>query len=282
MAGRAGRRGLDRQGTVITLVNDSEVQGAALPDWEDTKLEAITSKVALRFNTVVNLLARFTPSEIEALFANTLAAYQYRQGDHISASGELDPVTLLKEDFDGKLALLRELNFVSDQKLTPSRRDLSRDFRPRNPGHRAIVPRGIESAQTRRNLFPLGGHRLRKKTGRPVAPNEGSKLAAGSIAGHRSYPAGRPPAPTASRDLHSTANWSSGGRLGPRHVDAQPVEAIPDLGRGLCQCVPQSHRPGPTDSRGPACRRGRYPQEVIGVYRQAGPRCGTSPPLRPH
>lgn len=128
MAGRAGRRGLDKQGTVISLVDSQELQRSLPPKWEDTRLEPITSKMALTFNTVVNLLARFGQEEISALFDQTLAAYQHRSGQRAMDLGrnikqanshsDLTPAQALQADFDKKIRLLTELGFVESGRLT--------------------------------------------------------------------------------------------------------------------------------------------------------------------
>ncbi len=121
MAGRAGRRGLDRQGTVITLVDGSDLKRSLPPNWEDSDLEPITSKVALTFNTVVNLLARFNSSDIDRLFSKTLAAYQYHGGASTGSEKskpEPNPVETLKLDLAQKVKLLADLGFIADDQLT--------------------------------------------------------------------------------------------------------------------------------------------------------------------
>ena len=64
MAGRAGRRGQDRQGTVISRID--QIHPGKLPIWDEQKLEPIESRISISFNLVVNLLARFSTNQIEA------------------------------------------------------------------------------------------------------------------------------------------------------------------------------------------------------------------------
>ncbi|MFS8629044.1 MAG: DEAD/DEAH box helicase [Limnochordales bacterium] len=59
MAGRAGRRGLDEAGTVLILADAQRMAAAGWRDWEKAQLEPITSRLALSYTTVLNLLAKF-------------------------------------------------------------------------------------------------------------------------------------------------------------------------------------------------------------------------------
>lgn len=121
MAGRAGRRGLDRQGTVISLVDTRTLYREPPPEWKDSQLEPVTSKIKLSFNTVVNLLARHNPENIRALFGKTLASYQYRKRKEAGTFTPLDadPANQLWTDFQEKLSLLEALGFVTEGKLSP-------------------------------------------------------------------------------------------------------------------------------------------------------------------
>ncbi|HEY8496073.1 MAG TPA: DEAD/DEAH box helicase [Limnochordales bacterium] len=67
MAGRAGRRGLDREGTVICLADPDTFLKAGLRDWETEALEPLTSRFALSYTTVLNLMCRWVglPSDDE-------------------------------------------------------------------------------------------------------------------------------------------------------------------------------------------------------------------------
>lgn len=120
MAGRAGRRGLDRQGTVISLVDSRDLNRELPPEWEDSRLEPVTSKMNLSFNAVVNLLARTDLADIRSLFSKTLASYQYQKRKQAGTLTPLDvdPVDKLWADFRQKLELLSSLGFVSENTLT--------------------------------------------------------------------------------------------------------------------------------------------------------------------
>jgi superfamily II RNA helicase len=76
MAGRAGRRGMDRQGTVLSLVDFKELAKNPLPEWNEERLEPITSKFALTYNLLLNLLPQYGQAGLTKLFSKTLSAHQ--------------------------------------------------------------------------------------------------------------------------------------------------------------------------------------------------------------
>lgn len=59
MAGRAGRRGLDRTGTVLIRADAETMAEAGERDWETATLEPIASRLSLSYTTVLNLVERF-------------------------------------------------------------------------------------------------------------------------------------------------------------------------------------------------------------------------------
>ncbi|NPV52771.1 MAG: DEAD/DEAH box helicase [Firmicutes bacterium] len=79
MAGRAGRRGVDRQGYVFTLVDLNYFDKEQFPVHEEKKLERLASQFRLSYNTVLNLVARYTREEVETLLDKSFAAYQRRR-----------------------------------------------------------------------------------------------------------------------------------------------------------------------------------------------------------
>ena len=62
MAGRAGRRGLDKAGTVLIRTDPETMEAADWRDWEAASLEPITSRLSLSYTTVLNLIERFAGS----------------------------------------------------------------------------------------------------------------------------------------------------------------------------------------------------------------------------
>ncbi len=112
MAGRAGRRGQDRQGTVISRID--QIHPGKLPIWDEQKLEPIESRISISFNLVVNLLARFSTNQIEALLSSTLASFQEK-----GTSGQTRGFSDLVADFQEKADLLEQLGYVRGHLVLP-------------------------------------------------------------------------------------------------------------------------------------------------------------------
>ena len=110
MAGRAGRRGWDKLGTVISRMD--HVSPDQLPVWDETDIEPIHSRISISFNMVVNLLARFTPQEIEVLLDKTLSSFQSQQG-----LIEIRSADELMDDFKEKWILLQKLGYIEGTEL---------------------------------------------------------------------------------------------------------------------------------------------------------------------
>lgn len=77
MAGRAGRRGIDRQGHAILVLQQQDLPTAQ--DYAQVKPEPVVSRLVLRPNTVLNLVATRTDSEIRALLTRSLKVFQARR-----------------------------------------------------------------------------------------------------------------------------------------------------------------------------------------------------------
>lgn len=77
MAGRAGRRGIDSFGLVFALADYRALSEGELFDPAKVKSEPIKSQFALTYNTVLNLVNRYSEEEIQKIFASSLANYQY-------------------------------------------------------------------------------------------------------------------------------------------------------------------------------------------------------------
>ena len=78
MAGRAGRRGIDERGYVYAAVDLNEIRVDELPSLREADVEPLKSQFSLSYNTVVNLIRRFSEEEIRAVLRRNFAAYQYR------------------------------------------------------------------------------------------------------------------------------------------------------------------------------------------------------------
>ena len=81
MAGRAGRRGIDKEGDVVIRQNfdDFEESRPLLHRLMSNESEPITSSFNLSFYSVVNLLERYDTEDIKTLLHRSFKAYRRRQ-----------------------------------------------------------------------------------------------------------------------------------------------------------------------------------------------------------
>ncbi|MCK9362576.1 MAG: DEAD/DEAH box helicase [Syntrophales bacterium] len=113
MTGRAGRRGQDRIGFMLTI------PGRFMDMIHVRKLlsrepEAIASQLRSDFSMALNLLLSQTPEDIRNIFSHSFAAYQRKQGR--KEQGEQPD---LWSDFQRHLKLLKDEGFVGgDERLT--------------------------------------------------------------------------------------------------------------------------------------------------------------------
>lgn len=87
MAGRAGRRGIDRAGDVIMKVEFEEYAEIqpVLRTLLDGKSEPVTSSFNLSFNSVVSLIDRYSEEQIQNLLERSFMAFQNaRRADNIA------------------------------------------------------------------------------------------------------------------------------------------------------------------------------------------------------
>ncbi|MFS8543924.1 MAG: DEAD/DEAH box helicase, partial [Limnochordales bacterium] len=124
MAGRAGRRGRDREGTVITRAEPDTILKAGLRDWETERLEPLTSRLRLSYSTVLNLLHRHggarpetgslgrwePPDTLVRWLQASLKCFQSPRPDETAAK--------LQEELAQRTALLARLGYVDDGGLT--------------------------------------------------------------------------------------------------------------------------------------------------------------------
>lgn len=79
MAGRAGRRGLDEVGYVFTVVDFNFFSPAEFPTMSEDDVEPLRSRFTLTYNTVLNLVANYSPEEIHDVLEKNFASYQTRR-----------------------------------------------------------------------------------------------------------------------------------------------------------------------------------------------------------
>ncbi len=106
MAGRAGRRGIDDRGYAFTMADFNYFVPEEFPSMREDEIEPLRSRFTVTYNTVLNLVRKYTDEEIRAILRKNFATFQgERQRERWrlaleSARKRLE--TLEREDADGK------------------------------------------------------------------------------------------------------------------------------------------------------------------------------------
>ncbi|MDP4158429.1 MAG: DEAD/DEAH box helicase [Bacillota bacterium] len=124
MSGRAGRRGLDKKGYSFAIVDLSYMEKSPPPKFQLNRLEPLTSQFRLTYNTVLNLTATLTQTQIETYFQKSFASFSYRLSyDHLHH--ELDQIQ--QQLNDAQHLLCEEVgSFKCPLKHHPKRKELER------------------------------------------------------------------------------------------------------------------------------------------------------------
>ncbi len=112
IAGRAGRRGIDKEGYAIAMINRRDFNGKLLEKITKTDTEPIRSQFHLSTNTVLNLIHRHSAQDIEKVLHKSFFTYQknganFKKGHSLRAS------------FEKHKHKLERLDYVLAEKLTP-------------------------------------------------------------------------------------------------------------------------------------------------------------------
>ncbi len=99
MAGRAGRRGIDEVGDAIVKLDYFEYDEVkeTLDEVLAAKSEPVSSSFNLSFNSVINLLDRYSESQIQTILEKSFRAYQNVRTAH-ELEAELDELQARKSD----------------------------------------------------------------------------------------------------------------------------------------------------------------------------------------
>ncbi|MBS3116781.1 DEAD/DEAH box helicase [Candidatus Woesearchaeota archaeon] len=114
IAGRAGRRGIDDKGYVVSMIfrptfNYHEVKRITSKD-----IEPIRSQFRLSVNTVLNLIEQHSPEEIEKILRLSFYSYQ-KFGEKFDKI----PSTVLLSRYSSIVRKLKKFGYLEQQHLTP-------------------------------------------------------------------------------------------------------------------------------------------------------------------
>lgn len=76
MAGRAGRRGIDPEGFVFTLVDLKYFDPQDYPSMKESQIEPLQSRFALTYNSILNLIKNYDDEQIYRILGQNFATYQ--------------------------------------------------------------------------------------------------------------------------------------------------------------------------------------------------------------
>ena len=112
IAGRAGRRGIDKIGYVVTMINRNGFNYNEIKSVTDKDMEPIQSQFRLSINTVLNLIERHTPEEIERILRLSFYSYQKFGKDYYKV-----PTKVLLSRYNSIVRKLKKYSYIeSDTK----------------------------------------------------------------------------------------------------------------------------------------------------------------------
>ncbi|MBR9699075.1 DEAD/DEAH box helicase [Candidatus Woesearchaeota archaeon] len=109
LAGRAGRRGIDKEGTVIALVDRVRTDPEKVAKISSRDIEPIISQFRLSYNTVLNLIKGHTDEEIDIILKSNFDYFLRKKSEkqiRIAAS------------FQNKVKKLRSMEYIQEKYLT--------------------------------------------------------------------------------------------------------------------------------------------------------------------
>ncbi|MBI2142769.1 hypothetical protein HYU20_00290 [Candidatus Woesearchaeota archaeon] len=112
MAGRAGRRGLDKEGFVFIMIERREFDHAKTKKVVTSDTEPIKSQFRLSINTVLNLVKQHNTKEIDEILGKNFDAFQKHGKDLIQKKTENHYA------FEKYCQKLTKLGYLSDGRLT--------------------------------------------------------------------------------------------------------------------------------------------------------------------
>jgi superfamily II RNA helicase len=115
MAGRAGRQGLDREGLVISILSDEDLQDAPLADLFGGKVEPIVSRFNLSYSTILNLYGELALQLLDA-YDKSFAAFQASTGSQRSRERKRAQA---RATLRSRIAVLQDAGYLDEEGLLP-------------------------------------------------------------------------------------------------------------------------------------------------------------------
>jgi superfamily II RNA helicase len=108
IAGRAGRRGIDKEGFVISMIFRPRFDYKKIKRLTTDKSEPVKSKFKLSYNTVLNLMQRHSAKERDVILSQNFHVFQQKIKD----------ITIIRQKFDKLVKKLRKHKYLDGDKLT--------------------------------------------------------------------------------------------------------------------------------------------------------------------
>jgi len=115
MAGRAGRQGIDREGLVISIMDDEDLEDAPLADLFSSKVEPIQSRFNLSYSTVMNLYDHMGMDMMDA-YDKSFAAFQAQTGSQRQRERIRSKA---RASLRARIHVLMEAGYLDEQSLLP-------------------------------------------------------------------------------------------------------------------------------------------------------------------
>lgn len=109
LAGRAGRRGIDKKGTAIAMYHRQDHDIDKIIKLTSKDVEPITSRFSLSFNTVINLIRAYGDEEIEKILKSNFDYYLKLKNNK--------PINIMAR-FNNMVKLLDRMGYIVNGKLT--------------------------------------------------------------------------------------------------------------------------------------------------------------------
>ncbi len=110
LAGRAGRRGIDKVGYVVSIIDPRAVDIDEFIRTSSADTDPILSQFKLSYNTVINLLALHSDSEIETILKSNF--------DYFMKKRKSNKQVRIMATFNNKKRILKKMGYIDENGLT--------------------------------------------------------------------------------------------------------------------------------------------------------------------